>query len=151
MIPWKWVNLTPRDQSGTLIRVWNKSAPQVAGGIVGTAQWQVPSDQAALLLNWSAVGQGVAGTLPLEAILTISTDAAVTFTSFFSQGSFPTSLGNQTSAAGLRGSINVLLGGVLAAPGSFVTIQVAYTAPGATTSSMAIGAVIIPRGDAAYL
>lgn len=105
-----------------------------------------------MLLHFSAWADtsAVPGNLPLGAGIFIENPASELLWGSFA--SFPVSLGNQTSAAGTKGYVSTPLNGILVPPGYTIEAQVNFTAPlVGVSASASIGAVLIPRGDIAWL
>ncbi len=158
MIPWKYHNLTPRDVSGTLLRDWSQYA-SIAGTTPGLVQfWTVPADSAALLFTWSVAGHGQTGppaVQPIYAFLTVAhapiannPDHFRSYAPFLAYG--PT---GALAIANTDGFVSVPLGNILLAPGARISINAVSINLSSTlwTADVSIGAVLIPRGDAAYV
>lgn len=150
MIPWKLFGLTPRDMSGTLLRVWNQAAVQLQAIAQLQQKYTVPDDQAALLLNWSMLA--VAGVLQQPIYAYIAASPKGTANNFwFTSSNFPQGLGN-TGTSGQTSAFSLPLNGVLIPPGSDITIVTSFSGgANANQVNIGLGAILIPRGDVAYL
>jgi len=150
MLPWKLFGLTPRDQSGVLIRAWNQQKTNSLAALSITHTFNVPADQALILLNWSVVALGIGTQQPTTTELDFFETQSNAAKGFLA-AVFPVSL-NNASGTGIYGYINQPVNGVLVGPGSKIECNTAFSqAIFPNTCSVSICGVLIPRGDAAYV
>lgn len=150
MLPWQLFGLTPRDASGTLIRLWNRYQTVSATSANLTVGFNVPADQAALLLHWSISCVAGAGAQPLIAELDVQANQTAAV-SFFDTSPFPTGVA-LTAGTAINGLIGRQLNGIIAGPGSLITINASFTSGvPVNTMTASLGAFLIPRGDMAYV
>lgn len=150
MLPWALFGLTPRDMSGTLLRQFNRQSTITTVGLVHTHTFNIPPDNALVLLQWAVLALGGGAQQPTYAELDLFLPTANTANGFLT-AAFPGSLGNPI-ATGIIGSISTPCQGAIVAPGGKLECNVNFSGGGvANTSSASILGVLIPRGDMAYV